>query len=77
MYEHEKSGEDRTNFNEDLDLIIAKYGSNVADYAFNIETTAETETISVTPNCLSASMFALKLILDGDIKCPLPCLGKK
>ncbi len=44
QYEHEKSGEDRTNFNEDLDLIIAKYGSNVADYAFNIETTAETET---------------------------------
>ena len=39
--------------------------------------TAETETISDTPNCLSASMFTLKLILDGEIKCPLPCLGKK
>ena len=39
--------------------------------------TAETETISVTPNCFNASMFALKFIFDGDIKCPLPCLGKK
>ena len=32
------------------------------------EPTAETETISVTPSCLSASMFALKFILDGEIK---------
>ena len=30
--------------------------------------TAETETISVTPNCLSASIFALKFIFDGEIK---------
>ena len=41
------------------------------------EPTAETETISVTPSCLRASILALKLILDGFIKCPLPCLGKK
>ena len=41
------------------------------------EPTAETETISVTPNCLSTSIFALKFILDGEIKWPLPCLGKK
>ena len=27
------------------------------------EPTAETETISVTPNCLSASMFALKIYI--------------
>ena len=26
---------------------------------------------------ISPSIFALKLILDGEIKCPLPCLGKK
>ena len=39
--------------------------------------TAETEIISVTPNCLSASIFALKLIFEGLKKCPLPCLGKK
>ena len=39
--------------------------------------TAEIETISVTPNCLRASIFALKFILDGETKCPLPCLGKK
>ena len=41
------------------------------------EPTAETDTISVTPSCLSASIFALKFILDGEIKWPLPCLGKK
>ena len=41
------------------------------------EPTADTETISVTPNCLSASIFALKLIFEGETKCPLPCLGKK
>ena len=29
--------------------------------------TAETETISVTPNCLKASIFALKFILEGEI----------
>ena len=39
--------------------------------------TADIDTISVTPICLSASILALKLIFDGDIKCPLPCLGKK
>ena len=39
--------------------------------------TAETETISVTPDCFNASIFALKLILEGEITCPLPCLGKK
>ena len=39
--------------------------------------TAEIETKSDTPNCFKASIFALKLILDGDIKCPLPCLGIK
>ena len=33
--------------------------------SFN-EPTAEIETISVTPNCLSASMFALKLIFEGE-----------
>ena len=27
--------------------------------------TAEIETISVTPSCLRASMFALKFIFDG------------
>ena len=35
--------------------------------SFN-DPTAETETISVTPNCLSASIFALKFIFDGEIK---------
>ena len=44
--------------------------------SFN-EPTAETETISVIPNCLSASILALKLIFEGEMKCPLPCLGKK
>ena len=39
--------------------------------------TAEIDTTSVTPSCLRASMLALKFILDGLIKCPLPCLGKK
>ena len=41
------------------------------------EPTADTETISVIPNCLSASIFALKFIFEGETKCPLPCLGKK
>ena len=31
------------------------------------EPTAETETISVTPSCLRASIFALKIILLGEI----------
>ena len=44
--------------------------------SFN-EPTADTETISVTPSCLRASILALKLIFDGFIKWPLPCLGKK
>ena len=39
--------------------------------------TAEIETISVTPNCLRASILALKFIFDGFTKCPLPCLGRK
>ena len=39
--------------------------------------TADTDTISVTPNCLRASIFALKFIFVGETKCPLPCLGKK
>ena len=39
--------------------------------------TAETEIISVTPSCLSASIFALKLIFEGETKWPLPCLGRK
>ena len=30
--------------------------------------TAETDMISVTPNCLRASILALKFILDGEIK---------
>ena len=30
--------------------------------------TAETETKSVTPNCFNASIFALKFILEVDIK---------
>ena len=30
--------------------------------------TAETETISVTPSCFNASIFALKLIFVGEIK---------
>ena len=30
--------------------------------------TAETDTISVTPSCFKASIFALKLISVGDIK---------
>ena len=38
--------------------------------------TADMDTISVTPSCFRASMLALKLIFDGDMKCPLPCLGK-
>ncbi len=41
------------------------------------EPTAETDTMSVTPNCFSASIFALKFMFDGEIKCPFPCLGKK
>ena len=41
------------------------------------EPTADTEIISVTPLCFSASILARKFILDGDIKCPLPCLGIK
>ena len=44
--------------------------------SFN-DPTAETETISVTPSCFKASIFALKFIFDGDMKCPLPCLGRK
>ena len=32
------------------------------------EPTAETETISVTPSCLSASILALKFIFEGEIK---------
>ena len=39
--------------------------------------TADTEIISVTPSCFRASILALKLIFDGETKCPLPCLGKK
>jgi len=35
--------------------------------SFN-DPTAETDTISVTPSCFNASIFALKLILDGEIK---------
>ena len=42
-----------------------------------VSVSAETETISVTPNCLSASIFALKFIFEGETKWPLPCLGKK
>ena len=30
--------------------------------------TAEIETISVTPSCFSASILALKFILEGEIK---------
>ena len=57
------------------------YGSMITNFpggksSFK-ETTAETDTISVTPNCLRASILALKFIFVGDIKCPLPCLGKK
>ena len=29
--------------------------------------TADIDTISVTPNCFRESMFALKLILEGEI----------
>ena len=39
--------------------------------------TADTEIISVTPNCFKASIFALKFILLGLILCPLECLGIK
>ena len=42
-----------------------------------VSVSADTETISVTPNCLSTSIFALKFIFVGETKCPLPCLGKK
>ena len=31
------------------------------------EPTAEIDTISVTPTCFRASIFALKFILDGEI----------
>ena len=41
------------------------------------EPTAETDTMSVTPSCFKESILALKLIFEGDIKCPLPCLGRK
>ena len=34
--------------------------------SFN-DPTAETDTISVTPSCFKASIFALKFILDGEI----------
>ena len=30
--------------------------------------TADTDTISVTPSCLRASIFALKFIFEGEIK---------
>ena len=30
--------------------------------------TADTDTISVTPNCLRASIFARKFIFEGEIK---------
>ena len=33
-----------------------------------VSVSADTETTSVTPSCLSASIFALKLMLDGLIK---------
>ena len=39
--------------------------------------TADTETMSETPNCFNASILARKFIFEGEIKCPLPCLGKK
>ena len=45
-------------------------------FSFN-EPTADTETMSVTPSCFNASIFALKLIFVGEIKWPLPCLGRK
>ena len=38
--------------------------------------TADIDTISVAPSCFRASILALKLIFDGDMKCPFPCLGK-
>ena len=45
-------------------------------FSFN-EPTAETEMMSVTPNCFKASILALKLMLLGFILCPLACLGMK
>ena len=36
-------------------------------FSFN-DPTAETEIMSVTPNCFNASIFALKFIFDGEIK---------
>ena len=45
-------------------------------FSFN-DPTAEYREISVTPQLFNASILALKFIFDGDIKCPLPCLGKK
>ena len=61
---------------ESFDICFHLAAKSRVQPSFN-DPTADTEIISVTPNCLRASIFALKLILDGFMKCPLPCLGKK